>query len=175
MTLATVRAVILARQSFGAGAGRSRKEASCALTTPAQSPKNSTIFRTGNLSYAGILRRFLSVLVLVPGLGPSILSSGSCSADTRACLEWAGRPTELHENPVDRRWGMGVGQAVSPVSERSSPGPAARNDGEDRRIACPTALREGFRRLRVDRRVDAWCISSSMRARLHCCSVPRKI
>ena len=37
----------------------------------------------------------------------------------------------MHENPVDRRWGMGVGQAVSPVSERSSPGPAARNDGED--------------------------------------------
>jgi hypothetical protein len=25
-------------------------------------------------------------------------------------------------------------------------GPAARNDGEDRRIASPTALREGFRR-----------------------------
>src|ERR1039457_5158212 len=73
-------------------------------------------------------------------------------AGTRACLEWARPPTEMHENPVARRWGMGVGQAVSPVSERSSSGPAARNDGEDRRIACPTVLREGCRRCRV----EAW-------------------
>jgi len=65
MTFATARAVILARQSFGAGVGRVVSETSCALKTPAQIPRISKIFRIGSLSYAVIFPNFPSVPVPV--------------------------------------------------------------------------------------------------------------